>query len=78
MKEATHMRRGKVIIDLATGEAKDHSSVNKAKRASRQMQMSADGRLGAGTVRLDTKAKRMGALELTKAMIKGLRSRRWH
>ena len=71
MKQAEYMRRGKVIINLATGEAKDHSSINAAKRASHGLQMRSDGRLGAGTLRLEG-YEQQSKLKLTKAALKNL------
>lgn len=38
MKEVTHTRRGKQIIDLATGVVQDFKFINEAKRASRVIQ----------------------------------------
>ncbi len=38
MKEITHTRRGKQIIDLSTGVVEDHKYVNQAKRRSRALQ----------------------------------------
>ena len=38
MKEATHTRKGKIIIALDTGAVEDHKSVNAAKKASHKLQ----------------------------------------
>ena len=51
MKQTTHTRKGKQIIDLTTGVVEDFKSVNQAKYRSRAIQMAADNALGRGTVR---------------------------
>jgi len=38
MKEVTHTRRGKQIIDLSTGVVEDHLSLNQAKKRSTAVQ----------------------------------------
>ena len=48
MKEATHTRKGKIIIALDTGAVEDHKSVNAAKKASHKLQPAG---LGRGLVR---------------------------
>lgn len=37
MKEPTHARKGKQVMDLGSGQAETHKSVNQAKRASRKL-----------------------------------------
>lgn len=51
MKETLYERKGRVIINLKTKEAKHHESNNLARRASRQIQIEADRALGLGTLR---------------------------
>lgn len=51
MTKATHERKAHMIKNLVTGERKDHETINKAKIASRNIQLS-DGGLGAGAVRV--------------------------
>jgi hypothetical protein len=52
MKTAQYARKGKIIINLTTGEKHTHRWNNQAKRASRKIQMEADGALGRGTLRV--------------------------
>jgi len=52
MKEATHTRRGKVIVDLGSGAVSAFKSINQAKSASHEIQKDSDNALGRGTVRL--------------------------
>jgi hypothetical protein len=53
MKEATHTRKKHVITELGEKpRAKAYSSINAAKRESRNIQLSA-GRLGCGVVQVD-------------------------
>ena len=51
MKEVTHTRRGKQVIDLTTGVVEDFKTINAAKGRSKAIQKSADGALGRGTLR---------------------------
>lgn len=48
MSKLKYERKGKLIQDLDTKEVTDHKSKNKAKKASRLLQMSSDGGLGRG------------------------------
>ncbi len=57
MKQTTHTRKGKQIIDLTTGVVEDFKSVNQAKYRSRAIQMAADNALiqltGIGVVKIN-------------------------
>lgn len=53
MKEAKYIRSGRVIKNTETGEKKEFPSITLAKRESRNIQMTADGALGRGTVRVE-------------------------
>ena len=48
MKEATHQRKGKTISPLDGGESTTFKTMNAAKRASRKLQLDADGASGRG------------------------------
>ncbi len=52
MKPATHIRKGREIRSAEPGDAMMHPSINKAKRASRKIQMKQDGALGRGSVKI--------------------------
>ena len=54
MKEVTHTRRGKQIIDLTTGVVEDFKTINQAKKRSKAVQMAANktNALGRGTLRI--------------------------
>lgn len=69
MKKVTHTRKGKQVIDLGTGEVEDHKTINAAKKRSKAIQLSADGALGRGTLRLiprklTERVKAFGPVEL--------------
>lgn len=48
--ECTHRRKDNKIKDLTTNETKTYGSNNEAKRASRKIQMAANGNLGRGSL----------------------------
>ena len=52
MKPATHVRKGREIRSAEPGDAKMHSSINKAKKASWKIQMGQDKGLGLGSVKV--------------------------
>ena len=52
MKPALYERNYHTLKDLETGERKALKSANAAKRASRKIQIEADGALGLGSVRV--------------------------
>lgn len=49
--EAKFTRTGHTIRDEETHERTVHKSINKAKKASRELQLAADGALGRGSLR---------------------------
>lgn len=51
MKPVKHVRLFNVIIDAITQKRTVFKFINEAKRASRKLQMAADGELGRGTVK---------------------------
>ncbi|MEE8598592.1 MAG: hypothetical protein V3S69_03645 [Dehalococcoidales bacterium] len=75
MKEATHIRKGKNIIDLSGGGEK-YKSFNAAKRASRKIQMNADGALGRGTVQVRSIKRDFTSRQLSPEAIQRIRSGR--
>jgi hypothetical protein len=48
---ARWIRKERIIQDVLNGEATDHKTINAAKRASRKLQLEADGALGRGSLR---------------------------
>lgn len=48
--ECTHRRKDNRIKDLTTNETKTYGSNNEAKRASRKIQLAANGNLGRGSL----------------------------
>jgi len=58
MKETKYIRRGQKIETVERDEknnlawSKDYGSINKAKRASRELQIDEDGALGLGSVQI--------------------------
>ena len=52
MRKAKYIRKGKTITEIATDKRESFSSINAAKRESRQIQMREDGVLGRGSVKV--------------------------
>ncbi len=52
MKDCTHVRKGREIRSAVVGDAMMHPSINKAKKASRKIQMEQDKGLGRGSVKV--------------------------
>ena len=50
MRAATHKRNLNSIQDLGSKEVKHYASINKAKKASHDLQMKSDGALGRGSM----------------------------
>ncbi len=72
MKDCTHIRKGREIRSAKPGDAKMHSSINQAKKASRKIQMEQDEGLGLGSVKVvpfvpkKRKRRRAGKFNLNK------------
>ena len=52
MKPCTHVRKGREIRSAEPGDAMMHPTINKAKKASRKIQMLNDKGLGRGSVKV--------------------------
>lgn len=74
--ETRYTRKGKIIIDTVTGEAKEHKTVNAAKRASREIQMEEDKGLGRGVLQLTAIKAQKQEIQLDKATIARMRTGR--
>lgn len=74
--ETRYTRKGKIIIDIVTGKAKDHKSVNEAKRESHRIQMDEDKGLGHGVLQLTVVEAQKQEIQLDKATIARMRSGR--
>ena len=61
-RQPTHTRKGKTI--KGPGQPEQFNSINAAKRASRAIQMKADGALGRGTLRLVNQRKKNESLSV--------------
>jgi hypothetical protein len=74
--ETRYTRKGKVIIDLVTGENTGHKSLNAAKKASRELQQSEDGGLGRGILQLTQMTTGKVEIKLDRATVQRMRTGR--
>lgn len=52
MKQQKYIRKDRVVTNLGTAEVTRFEFINEAKRHSRELQVSEDGALGRGTLRV--------------------------
>lgn len=76
LKEARFTRKGHHIINLESGEAKEHNSVNEAKKASRKLQMDEDHGLGRGTLRITNVEQERASIKLSEEVKRKMRTGR--
>ena len=87
MNSLTHVRKGRTIITmeqkdddgqiLVATSSKTYETYNQARKASRKIQMDADGALGLGTLRLQPEKRKQNAgRQLSRKAIRRIRNGR--